>query len=101
MLANRGKHLRLQLFKDLGIPKEAGHVDQNFVIQRLDFLPVRLQILRVLLQSLQLVQHHSPLDAPTERGRLVASKVNAGRRSQEREDWVNALPGSGGSADLI
>ncbi len=60
------------------IPEELRHVDQQVLEQRFRLRGVAAQKPGVLAQCLDVVDAHPPLDAPLERGKLVAGEVALG-----------------------
>jgi hypothetical protein len=59
------------------IPEEAGYVDQQILIKRLDLGGIGLQPLHVSVQRLNLVENHAARDAPPDGSGLVVSEVHA------------------------
>ena len=91
MLDDPGKDFLLQDLEGFRVAEETGHVDQDVLIQVLHFRRVLAQILRVLLQPVQLVQDHAAPDAASQRVGLVQTEVNARRPPQQRQNFVEAV----------
>jgi len=91
MLDDPGKDFLLQDLEGFGVAEETGHVDQDVLIQVLHFRRVIAQILRVLIQPVQLVQNHASPDAAPQRVGLVQTEVDARRPSPQRQDFIEAV----------
>jgi hypothetical protein len=76
----------------LGVPKESRDVDRQIVRKRYHFFGLATQELGVVGKPCDLRQTHTPLHAPKQRRPLVAAKVAAGTRTQDRQDLVERRP---------
>src|SRR5713101_7004214 len=66
LLDELGKDSLLQDFERFGVAEKTGHVDQDVLIQRLDFRCVLAQETSVSLGAFQLVQYHAPPNPPAQ-----------------------------------
>ena len=86
VLQNGRKHLRLKHFKSIGVSEKASHMDQDVLVQGLDFSRMALQEVHVLFHLLYSVQSHPAQNAPLNSGGLVIGKINLVCHSQRQED---------------
>ncbi len=84
------------------ITKELGDADQEVLEERGELGRIAIERFAVLVEALDPSQHHSPLDAASDRGSLVVGEVDAVRRAKPLEDLTEmrffvfdagALPG--------
>ena len=89
----RRNHLGPELLPDIGIAKELGDTDQQFVEQQFRFLRALTQVTQVVDRSRQLVQRHAVLDAPQQNVFAVLRKIMA-RLGVQQDDGFLDKPGS-------
>ncbi len=85
-LTERGKHLLTQRIERGRIAKELGDANQEVLIERGKLAGIAIERFAVVVEALDPSQHHSPLDAPLDRGSLVVGEVDAVRRAKPLED---------------
>ncbi|MEC5164017.1 hypothetical protein RCH08_005207 [Janthinobacterium sp. CG_S6] len=86
----RQRH-RLQVFPHLLVAEETGHADQHFLEQQVDLGRVLAQVGHVALHRRDLVQTHTPLDAPQHRVDLVVGEAVAGMLAKQLDDLVQRV----------
>ena len=90
-----GKYRGLQRLEHLRIAKEAGDVDEEVVVERLDFLRVAQQPRRVLRHRLLRMNRHPPHDAALDGGVAVEAEVHVRDGPDRCENPSVALFGRG------
>ena len=83
----------LELFEGIGIAKEACHVDQNIIEERLDFFRILAQGPHVLFETLDLFEKHPPIDPAFDRAGFVVAEIDAGHVSQYCQDPLESFSG--------
>lgn len=78
--------LALERLEHLRVPEEAGHVDEEVVIQRLDLGPVALQPADVLVEGRLRVERHAAHDPPAHGRVPVLREIDAGDGPDDSED---------------
>ena len=95
-----GKKPRDDLFLErperLRVAEETGDADQEVAKERLHFGRGLLQIADILVQPLDLVDGHAPLDAADDGALLVLGKIVTGLGAQQEEDLFQRVFGLGG-----
>jgi hypothetical protein len=71
--------------------EEAGHADQQILVQHLEFLRVRAQAFRVVQQRRDTVQQHAPINAPPDGGGSVQREVHAPDIVEQTQDAPEAV----------
>jgi hypothetical protein len=80
------KNLVSQRTKNVGIPKEAGDLNQQIPIEGVQLFAVAQEDLQVLAQPFDFLQGHAAGDAPADGGLLVEREVHSRRFSEQLED---------------
>ena len=70
------------------IAEETGYIDEKIVIESGRFLGFALQESAVILELLDLLQCHAPLDPARNRGRFVSRKIDPGPPPQQAKDQI-------------
>ena len=91
--------LFLQRRERLRVAEEIGDADQQIAKERLHLGRGLLQVAHVLVQPLDLVDGHAPLDAADDGVLLVLGKIVAGLGAQQDEDLLQRVFGLGGSGE--
>ena len=71
------------------IAEEAGHIDEKVVIKRSRFLRFALQESGVILEFLDLLQGHAPLNTARDRWRFVSRKIDPGPPAQQAKNLIH------------
>ena len=91
--------LLLERPKRLRVAEEAGDADQQVAKERLHIRRGLLQIADIVVQPLDLVDGHAPLDAAGDGALLVLRKVVTGVGAQQQEDLLQRVVGLGRPAE--
>jgi hypothetical protein len=83
----------LERLKCLRVAEETGDADQEVAKERLHIGWGLLQIADILVQSLDLVDGHAPLDAAGDGALLVMGEVVTGLGAQQQEDLFQRVFG--------
>ncbi len=82
----------LQGFKDVRLPKEAGHANEQVLVEGHDLGGIRAQQLDVVLQIVLVAHRQAPAEATLESAPLVVGKVDGGRRADQGQEvgkqWI-------------
>jgi hypothetical protein len=76
VLHNARKDLSLESLEDARIAKEAGHVDKQILIEGFDFGGILLDVLFVVLELLDFMDHHAAVEATANGGVAVEGKIH-------------------------
>ena len=79
----------MQSLECLWIAEEAGHIDQKIVIESSRFLGFALQESGVILEFLDLLQRHAPLNTARDRRRFVSRKIDPGLPPQQAKNLIH------------
>ena len=101
VLEQHRQDIELECDKGFRVAKEARHIDQQFLEQRLQLRGVLLQIAGIDLGVVDVVLCHAPLDAPPDGAFLVLRKIVPCGRAQLQQDVVQAAGRSAGHWHLL
>ena len=73
------------------VAEEGGDRDEALLMEGLRLVRVVLEVARVLLQRLDVGEHHAPCDPPLDGRRLVRAEVRAGRPAQQGQDRAEPI----------
>ena len=78
----------LERLERIRLAEEPGDVDEDVLVERLQFRRISLEVLEVLLEALQFAQDHAAEDPPLDRRVLVEGEVHAARVLEQAKDLV-------------
>jgi hypothetical protein len=78
----------LKSVENLGIAEEIGHANQEVPEKRVHFGPRELQITQILVQPINLMDGHTPLDAAHDGASFVLGKVMAGLGAEQEKYFL-------------
>ncbi len=82
-----GKHLPLEYLEGLRVAEKTRDADKHIGVERIQFLRVAAQRLRVAIRRILFLQHHAPGNAALDGRRLVKGKIDAGMVLQQQQDF--------------